>query len=163
MIAALGRNRVIGVDNAMPWQIPADLKHFRSRTLGKPVIMGRKTFQSIGKPLPGRPNIIVTGDRSFTAEGVTSVTDIHQALSVAKSKALEIGAKEIMIGGGAQIYEQLIELADCLYLTEIDMALEGDTYFPNYRAVAEWKAIWREHHPATNDQPAFDFVTYERV
>lgn len=163
MIAALGKNRVIGADNAMPWHIPADLKFFKSRTWGKPVIMGRKTFQSIGKPLPGRPNIVVTRDDGFVAEGVTLVADVNQALSVARDMAVEIGAEEIMIAGGAEIYKQLIALADRLYLTEIDFAPGGDAYFPDYRAVAEWDAVWREHHPAENHQPAFDFVIYERI
>ncbi|MGI9490429.1 MAG: dihydrofolate reductase [Geminicoccaceae bacterium] len=163
IIAALGRNRVIGVDNAMPWHIPVDLKFFKSRTLGKPVVMGRKTFQSIGKPLPGRPNIVVTRDVGFALEGVTLAADMKQALSAARSVALEIGAEEIMIAGGAEIYEQTIELADRLYLTEIDLAPEGDAYFPDFRAVAEWEAVWREHHPAKSAQPAFDFVIYERT
>lgn len=163
IIAALGRNRVIGVNNVMPWHIPADLKYFKARTLGKPVIMGRKTFQSIGKPLPGRPNIVVTRDSRFAAEGVTPVIDIDQALSTAKSEAVKIGADEIMIAGGAQIYELSIELVECLYLTEIDVAHEGDAYFPNFHAVAQWKAVWREPHRAKKQQPAFDFVIYERM
>ena len=163
MIAALGRKRVIGVDDAMPWHLPADLKFFKSRTLGKPVIMGRKTFQSIGKPLPGRPNIVVTRDGDFAAEGVTLAVDIDQALLVARRMAREIGAEEIMIAGGAEIYEQLIERADRLYLTEIDLAFEGDAYFPDYHAVAEWEVAWREHHPAKKALPAFDFVIYERI
>lgn len=125
--------------------------------------MGRKTFQSIGKPLPGRPNIVVTSDRSFDAKCVLAVANIGQALSTAKDEALKVGADEIMIAGGAQIYEQLIGLVECLYLTEIGVALEGDAYFPNYHAVAQWHVVWRESHRAKKNQPAFDFVVYERM
>ncbi len=163
MIAALGRNRVIGVGNAMPWHIPADLAFFKSRTLGKPVIMGRKTFQSIGKSLPDRPNIVVTRNAGFVADGATLAADIDQALGMAKRMAAEIGALEIMIAGGAEIYAQSIELADRLYLTEIDLVPDGDAYFPDYRALAEWQEVWRERHPAKNDQPPFDFVIHERI
>lgn len=163
MIAALGRNRVIGVNNVMPWHIPADLKYFKAKTLGKPVIMGRKTFRSIGKPLPGRSNIVLTRDRGFAPEGVTPVADMDQAISAAKREAVQIGATEIMVAGGAEVYAQFIEQAECLYLTEIDVAFEGDAYFPDYHAVAEWKAVWRERHPPKGGQPAFDFVIYERI
>jgi len=163
MIVALGQNRVIGIDNVMPWHIPADLKYFKATTLGKPVVMGRKTLQSIGKPLPGRPNIVVTRDRSFSVEGATVVADLDEALAVAENKATEVGVDEIMIIGGGQIYEQLIGRVERLYLTEIHLAPEGHAFFPDFRAVAEWKEIWRENHEAEGDQPAFDFVTYDRV
>jgi len=162
MIVALGRNRVIGIDNVMPWHIPTDLKYFKATTMGKPIVMGRKTLQSIGKPLPGRPNIIVTRDRSFSAEGATVVADLEEALAVAETVATKICAEEIMIIGGGQIYEQLIDRVDRLYLTEIDLAPEGHAFFPDYRANAEWDEIWREHHPAEGEQPAFDFVTFDR-
>jgi len=162
MIVALGRNRVIGIDNVMPWHIPADLRYFKATTLGKPIVMGRKTLQSIGKPLPGRPNVVVTRDRGFFIEGATIVADLDEALAVAENKATEIGAEEIMIIGGGQIYEQLIDRVECLYLTEIDLAPEGHAFFPDFRAVAEWKEVWREHHPKEGDQPAFDFVTLDR-
>ncbi len=162
MIVALGRNRVIGIDNVMPWHIPADLKYFKATTLGKPVVMGRKTLQSIGKPLPGRPNIVVTRDQDFTVEGGTVVRDLDAALIEAEAKANEIGADEIMIIGGGQVYDQLINRAERLYLTEIDMSPEGHAFFPDFRAVAEWDEIWREHHPAEGDQPSFDFVTLDR-
>ncbi len=163
MIVALGRNRVIGIDNVMPWHIPADLKYFKATTLGKPVVMGRKTLQSIGKPLPGRPNVVVTRDQSFSVEGATIVADLDEALTVAENKATEIGADEIMIIGGGQIYEQLIGRVERLYLTEIDMEPEGHAFFPDFSVVAEWNEVWREHHPEEGDQPAFDFVTYDRI
>ena len=163
MIVALGRNRVIGINNEMPWHIPADLKFFKAQTLGKPVVMGRRTLEAIGKPLPGRPNIIVTRDTSFSADGTTVVPNLEEAVSVAKATATEIGADEVMIIGGGQIYEQMIGKVERLYLTEIDLSPEGDAFFPDYRAVAEWKEISREHHNANADQPAFDFVIYDRL
>ncbi len=162
MIVALGRNRVIGIDNVMPWHIPADLKYFKATTMGKPVVMGRKTLQSIGRPLPGRPNIVVTRDQEFSVEGATIAADLDNALAIAETKAAEIDAEEIMIIGGGQIYEQLISRVTRLYLTEIDMEPEGHAYFPDFHAVAEWDEVWREHHPKEGDQPAFDFVTLER-
>ncbi|WP_343560147.1 type 3 dihydrofolate reductase [Kiloniella sp. b19] len=162
MIVAHGRNRVIGVDNVMPWHIPADLKFFKAKTLGKPVVMGRKTLQSIGRPLPGRPNIVVTRDESFAVEGTTRVSSLDEAIEVAKGKAAELGVEEIMIVGGGQIYEQMLARATRLYLTEIDLAPEGDAFFPDYRAQGSWSESWREHHEAEGDQPAFDFVVYER-
>lgn len=163
MIVALGRNRVIGIANVMPWHIPADLKYFKSQTLGKPIIMGRKTLQSIGKPLSGRANIVITRDPSFHAEGVQLASSLDRALKLAEEKAVEIAAQEIMIVGGGQIYQQAIERVTRLYLTEIDVAPKGDAYFPDYRAIADWYEVWREHHPPESDQPAFDFVIHERI
>ena len=162
MIVALGRNRVIGIDNVMPWHIPADLRYFRSQTMGKPVVMGRKTLESIGKPLGGRHNFVVTRDRSFSVDGVTVLSNLDEAVASAEAKAIEVGVDEIMIIGGGQIYEQLIDRAERLYLTEIDLSPEGHAHFPDYRKVAEWDEVWREHHPKEGDAPAFDFVTLER-
>jgi dihydrofolate reductase len=163
MIAALGRNRVIGVDNRMPWHIPADLKFFKAQTVGKPVVMGRRTLEAIGKPLPGRPNIVVTRDASFAAEGTIVAPNLDEAISVAETVAEEIGADEVMIIGGGQIYKQMLGKAERLYLTEIDLSPKGDAFFPDYRAVADWKEVSRAHHPADGDQPAYDFVIYDRV
>ena len=146
-----------------PGHIPADLKFFKAQTLGKPVVMGRRTLQAIGKPLPGRPNIIVTRDTTFIAEGAKVAANLEDAVEAAKAIANEIDADEVMIIGGGQIYEQMIDKADRLYLTEIDLAPEGDASFPDYRAVGEWKEISREHHDANADQPAFDFVIYDRI
>ena len=162
MIVALGRNRVIGIDNVMPWHIPADLKYFKSQTMGKPIVMGRKTLESIGKPLVGRHNFVVTRDRSFTVEGATVAPDLEEAIAAAEAKAEEVDSDEIMIIGGGQIYEQLIDRAERLYLTEVDLSPEGHAHFPDYQKVAEWNEVWREHHPKVGDTPAFDFVTLER-
>lgn len=163
LIVALGRNRVIGVGNEMPWHIPDDLKYFKAQTVRKPVIMGRRTLQSIGKALPDRPNIVVTRDQSFAADDVDLASNLEDAITTAKFKASELGVDEIMIVGGGQIYQQSIELADRLYLTEIDTAPDGDTYFPDYQAVADWREVKREHHSSSHGQPAFDFVILDRI
>jgi len=138
MIAAMADDRVIGLDNKMPWHLPADLQFFKRITLGKPVIMGRKTYQSIGRPLPGRQNIVLTRDKSLVIEGVDCVQTLEQAM------ALVGQVDEMMIIGGATIYEQFLAQADRLYLTFIDLKTTGDTYFPDYKKVAKWKEIARE-------------------
>lgn len=132
MVAAMGKNRTIGKDNALLWHIPDDLKRFKALTLGHPVIMGRKTFESIvavlGKALPGRTNIIVTRDMDWNYDGAL----VAHSLEDAVAKAKEIDGEEIFIGGGSQIYEQALPYADRLYLTLIDDDKEGDSYFPEY-------------------------------
>ena len=160
MIAAHGTNRVIGADNAMPWHLPADLKFFRAKTWGKPVIMGRKTFQSIGRALAGRTNIVITRDNDFTAPDIITATTPDHALKQAHEKAPD--ADEIMIIGGAQIYRQMLDHATRLYLTEIDLAPDGDAFFPDYKKNT-WSETWRESHKASNTAPAFDFVIYNRT
>ena len=162
-IAAMARNRVIGQGNGLPWRLPGDLKFFKAATLGKPVVMGRKTFQSIGKPLPGRPNIVVTRDPGFVAEGVHVVRDIETALDLAARLARETGAEEVMVIGGAEIYAQALPRLDRLYLTEIDAEIEGDAYFPEIEP-----RVWRE---AARTNPVLDeasglsycFITLHRV
>ncbi|GGP79579.1 type 3 dihydrofolate reductase [Shewanella ulleungensis] len=124
MIAAMANNRVIGKDNKMPWHLPEDLRHFKAMTLSKPVIMGRKTFESIGRPLPGRHNIVISRNPLLTIDGVTCVTDFDAALNVAGD------CEEVVVIGGGQLYEQLLPQADVLYLTMIDLDVEGDTHFP---------------------------------
>ena len=128
MIVAMAHDRVIGLDNKMPWHLPADLQHFKKTTLGKPVIMGRKTYDSIGRALPGRLNIVVSRDSSLNIAGVTCVTSVEQALAAAE------GVEEVMIIGGATIYEHFLSVANRLYLTFIDLETKGDTRFPDYLA-----------------------------
>ena len=162
-IAAMARNRVIGQDNGLPWRLPGDLKFFKATTLGKPVVMGRKTFQSIGKPLPGRPNIVVTRDPGFKAEGVHIARDIDTALDLAGRLARETGAGEVMVIGGAEIYAQALPRLDRLYLTEIDAEIDGDAHFP-----AIEPGVWRE---AARTNPVLDeasglsysFITLNRI
>lgn len=158
MIAAMAKNRVIGLDSKMPWHLPADLQFFKKVTLGKPIIMGRKTYSSIGRPLPGRLNIVLSKDPSLLIEGVTCVQTIDQAL---KLVALE---PEVMIIGGATIYGQFLELADRLYLSFIDLEIKGDTYFPDYKAFASWKEIAVESHLRDEkNQHDCKFVTLDKI
>ncbi|KGD78768.1 type 3 dihydrofolate reductase [Pantoea vagans] len=140
LIAALAADRIIGMENAMPWDLPADLAWFKRNTLKKPVIMGRLTFESIGRPLPGRLNIVVSS-KPGTTEGVTWVTSLDEALQAAGD------AEEIMVIGGGRVYEQMLKRADRLYLTHIDAEVEGDTQFPDYEP-DEWQSTFSEFHDA---------------
>jgi dihydrofolate reductase len=162
MIVALGRNRVIGIDNAMPWHIPADLRYFRAKTMGKPVLMGRRTLESIGQPLPGRFNIVVTRDPGWRHPGVTVAASLEDGVAAAHDEARRAATAEAMIVGGGQVYRQLIHRADRLYLTEIDLAPDGHVFFPDYTSFGRWREISREHHPAAAGRPAFAFVVKDR-
>ena len=156
LIAALARNRVIGRDNQLPWRLSADLKHFKALTMGKPIVMGRKTWESIGKPLPGRTNIVVTRDSGFTAEGCCVMHSIEAALVAAKD------AEEVMIMGGANLYAQLLPRADRLYLTEVQADVSGDAWFPEITEI-QWRELERESHRADeNNEFDYDFVVLER-
>lgn len=156
LIAALSRNRVIGADNRLPWKLPADMRHFRQLTMGKPLLMGRKTYQSIGKPLPGRTNIIVTRDRDFRVPGTLVVNSISQGIEAAGDQ------EELMVIGGASIYEATLPLAGRMYLTFIHHDFPGDARFVDYDDEA-WIETAREDHPADEDNPyACSFVTLDR-
>lgn len=156
IIAAMDRNRLIGNRNQLPWHLPADLAHFKRVTMGKPVIMGRKTFESIGRPLPGRTNIVLTGSADFRADGVLVASSLDQALEYAS------GADEAMVIGGGMIYRLVLPSADRLYLTLVDNAYEGDAWFPDFDP-AEWRIIASEAHAADDKNPSdYRFVTYER-
>lgn len=163
LIVAMAENRVIGRDNALPWHISADLKNFRRITMGKPVIMGRRTFDSIGKPLPGRPNVVITRNPNFAAEGVHAASDMDAALSLARELGVSAGAAEIMVIGGGQIYETALRHARRLYLTLVHEHMDGDAYFPAYSA-ADWHEISRERHqPEDESSPGFSFLVLERA
>lgn len=155
MIAAMAKHRVIGKENTMPWHLPADFAWFKRNTLGKPIVMGRKTYESIGRPLPGRLNIVISRDLALTIEGVTVVSSIEQAKAVAGD------IDELMIIGGGSIYQACLEQADRLYLTFIDADVEGDTCFPDWGE--GWTEIHNEHY-AKDESNAFDmdFVILER-
>ncbi|KAB7898416.1 type 3 dihydrofolate reductase [Rouxiella sp. S1S-2] len=140
LIAAMAADRVIGMENAMPWHLPADLAWFKRNTLNKPVIMGRKTFESIGRPLPGRLNIVISSQPG-SHDGVTWVTSVEDALAAASH------AEEVMIMGGGRVYEQFLQRANRLYLTHIDAEVEGDTHFPDYEP-DEWESVFSEFHDA---------------
>ena len=156
LIAAMGYRRVIGIDNRLPWRLPADMKHFRALTMGKPVLMGRKTFDSIGKALPGRLNIVVSQDPDFHPEGVTVARSIAAALAAGDT------AEEMMVIGGASFYAQLLPRAQRLYITEIHHDFPGDAFFPAWNA-DEWREVERKDHDAdgVNLHP-YSFVTLER-
>ena len=154
LIAALSRNGIIGRDGRMPWHLSEDLKRFKRLTLGHPVVMGRKTFESIGKPLPGRDNIVVTRSREFAAPGCRVAGSLAQALAAAD------GATEVFVIGGGEIYALALPLADRLELTEVDAEIEGDARFPAF-VRGEWRETAREPHHAP-DGTRFDFVTYEK-
>ena len=157
MVAAMAANRVIGKNNQMPWHLPADLKHFKAVTLGKPVVMGRKTFDSIGRPLPGRRNIVISRSTPADPRGVEWVNSLSQALQLLQD------CSEVMVIGGAEIYRQALPLAQRLYLTQISLETAGDAYFPDYD-VANWQITAQQHYPADVDN-AFDctFLTLERT
>ncbi len=155
LIAAVARNRVIGAGNALPWRLPEDLKRFKSLTLGHPIIMGRKTWESLGRPLPGRTNIVVSRSADFAAPGGAVVGSLEASVAMAAST----GADEAFVIGGAEIYRQALPLAHRLQLTEIDRDFAGDAHFPAFDA-AQWRETARElHHAAGFD---YAFVTYER-
>ncbi|KGR34648.1 dihydrofolate reductase [Vibrio campbellii] len=140
MIAAMADNRIIGKDNQMPWHLPADFAWFKRCTMGKPVVMGRKTYESIGRPLPGRLNIVISRDASLSIEGVTTVTSIEQALEVAGA------VEEVMIIGGGAIYAACLPMANKLYVTHIEAKIEGDTQFPDWGK--EFKETYSEAYQA---------------
>ena len=160
LVVARARNGVIGRDGALPWHIAADLKRFKRITVGKPVIMGRKTFDSIGKPLPGRHNIVLTRDPGWRAEGVTVAPNLAEVIAAAGLDP-RARADEIMVIGGAQIYAEALPSATRIEVTEIDAEPEGDTVLPAFDMV-RWREAAREAHPAENGQPGFAFVTLVR-
>lgn len=160
-VVAVAANNVIGNGNQLPWHLPADLKYFRAVTMGRPVIMGRKTFQSIGRPLPGRDNIVISHARSWTAEGVSVVPGIEAALEAGQKAAKARGVDEIMVIGGAQIYALAMPHLDRLYVTEVDLTPKGDTFFPAIDP-ALWQESKRDPQPAMGEFPAHSFVVYDR-
>ena len=156
LIAAMAKNRVIGKDNQMPWHLPADLKHFKAITLNHPVIMGRKTYQSIGKALPNRRNIVITRDKTFSTADTEVCFNLEAAIAACDN------VPEIMIIGGANIYQQMLNKVDRLYLTFIDLAVEGDSHFPDWQEM-NFKQVLSEQHFADEKNPYdYQFVTFER-
>lgn len=160
LVVAAAANDVIGMAGAMPWHLPADLARFKRLTVGKPVIMGRRTFQSIGRPLPGRHNIVLSRDPSFAAEGVTVVPNLAEAIATAGLHP-EARAPAIMVIGGGDIYALARPIATAIELTRIEATPAGDTFFPAPEPDC-WRDVWREDHPAEGGRPAFSFIRYER-
>ena len=156
-IVAIGRNRVIGAGNALPWRLPDDLAHFKRLTLGKPVLMGRKAWESLGRPLPGRDNLVITRNPGYHAAGARVFASLDTALAACSD------APEIMLIGGAELYAQTLPICDRLYLTEVDAAPDGDAFFPALDP-ADWRETAAEPHPAdARHAHAFTWRTLERV
>ena len=160
-VVAVAENGVIGAQGAIPWRLKSDMQRFKALTMGKPVVMGRKTFVSLRKPLPGRTNIVITRDANFRAAGAVVTTSTAEAHAVAYGDALRRSVAEIAVIGGAEIYAQWIDGAARLEVTEVHTAPDGDTYFAIDKA--HWEEVARERHPAGADDSAdFSYVTYRR-
>lgn len=156
VIAALAKNRVIGIENRLPWRLPEDLAHFKALTLGHPILMGRKTFESLGRPLPGRTNVVVTRNPAYRPDGCLVAASIPAAIALCGE------ADELFFIGGAELYAQVIPMANRLYLTEVDIEAAGDAWFPEYDRGA-FKELSRESRTGEKgDALTFDFVVYER-
>lgn len=167
ILAAVSKNRVIGRDNALPWYLPEDLKHFKSLTMGHAIIMGRKTFESIGRPLPGRINIVVTKQTDFHADNTIVVHSLNEAITAVSSGGNTADDCECFVIGGAELYRQTIALSQRMYLTEIRRAYDGDTYFPDFDR-SEWRELSRERHFSPDKAPSelpleYHFVILERL
>jgi dihydrofolate reductase len=162
LVVAVGRNGVIGRDGDLPWRLPTDLRHFRAVTMGKPIVMGRRTFESIGRPLDGRANIVITRDDAFAPEGVVVENDVDAALAAARRIAHDTGADEVMVVGGGSVYAEVIGRAERLYVTHVDASPEGDTTFPEIDE-GLWRPVHEEAPPRSDrDTASVRFVVYER-
>jgi dihydrofolate reductase len=157
IIVAMAQNRVIGNDNSLPWHLPADLKHFKAVTMGKPMVMGRRTWESLPGKLPGRTHIIITANPDYRAGGCIVVNSLQAALDAAGA------VPEVMVVGGAMLYEQALPLADRLYLTLVEARVEGDARFPEFDR-AQWRELECERHPGDDRNPhAYSFITLSRI
>lgn len=162
LIVAMSENRVIGRQNQMPWHLPDELKYFKRVTMGKPVLMGRNTFESIGKPLPGRDNIIITRNADYEADGISVVTSVEDALDLADSLSGNDPIAEAMVIGGAQIFAATLPIADRLYLTEVHAIIDGDVFFPEFPR-ERWRVVARDEHAADAKNPyAYSVLVLER-
>ncbi|MEY2997953.1 MAG: hypothetical protein RIQ82_1334 [Bacteroidota bacterium] len=151
-IVAMAQNRVIGINNSLPWHLPNDLKYFKAVTMGKPVIMGRKTFESIGRPLPGRPNIVISTNPSYSADGITVVDSVEKAAQLAEQLTLINGGNEAMVIGGEQIYRLFLPALNKLYITEVMANVNGDAWFPEF-VENEWQEVFCQRHNAEGPNP----------
>ena len=163
IIAAVGRNGAIGLEDRLPWRLPSDLKRFRTMTMGKPVVMGRKTFASLGRPLPGRHLVVVSRDPALRLpDGLDHATTIAEALARAQDLAALHHAEDVMVAGGAEIYRSTIDVAERLAITEVDLAPEADSTFPTID-LAVWREVDRQMQPrAAGDEAGFAYVDYAR-
>jgi dihydrofolate reductase len=161
-VVAVAKNGVIGRNGGLPWRLPTDLKHFKALTMGKPIVMGRRTWDSIGRPLPGRETIVVTRDVNFSAQGAQVAHTIEAGLELAEQHAARLQTDTIMIAGGSDIFAALLDRADIIHLSEVDLAPEGDVLFPPLDP-ARWIEVACEAPPrAANDEANVRFVTYAR-
>jgi dihydrofolate reductase len=162
LAAAVARNGAIGIHNGLPWRLSSDLKRFKALTMGKPLIMGRKTFESIGRPLPGRETIVVTRAAGYAPQGVFVAPDIESALQIGEARARAAGVDEVIVAGGGEIYAQTINRAGRLYITEVDLAPEADASFPGIDP-AVWREVAREQGVRSqSDEADFVYLKYER-
>lgn len=162
MIVAMSENRVIGINNKLPWYLPNDLKYFKQVTMGKPIIMGRKTYESIGKPLPGRANIVITRNTQWQAEGVKVAHSLEQAIALAEAISNIDGQSEVMIIGGDQIYKACLPQVDRVYLTKVHAEVQGDAWFPEVDW-SSWQEVGREDLQAEGANPYdYSFIVYDR-
>lgn len=163
MIVAMAQNRVIGINNKLPWYLPNDLKYFKQVTMGKPIVMGRKTFESIGKPLPGRTNIVITRNESWSADGVKVSHSLNDAYALAEAVCEIDGQNELMIIGGDQIYQSSLQEIDRIYLTQVHAVVDGDAWFPEVDW-SQWKELAREDFSAEGNNPYdYSFIVLERA
>jgi len=160
LIAAVADNRVIGSGQVLPWHLPNDLKYFRDMTIGKPIIMGRLTFDSVGSPLPGRKNIVVSRTCNLDIENIIAVNSIEEAIQVGREESKLLGVSELFIAGGGQIYEKALKFCTRIYITEVHDSPEGDIFFPKVDWTA-WREVSRKYHEPENSRPAYSFVVYE--
>ena len=159
----MSRNRVIGRGNGLPWRLPKDMQFFMTSTMGHPVIMGRKTFESMKAPLPGRTNIVVTRNVEYRREGIRVAADLAAALTIAREQCRADGVDEVFIAGGAEIYKAALALATRLYVTEVDADMEGDTFFPEFDW-RPWRRMSSEHYPAdASHSSPFSISVFERA
>jgi dihydrofolate reductase len=163
IIAAVAENGVIGRGNALPWRLKSDMAHFRKLTMAKPVVLGRKTFQSIGKPLAGRTTIVISRNEDFSAPGIVIAANFEAALAAARGDALRRNADAIIVAGGADIYAQALPLAARLVITHVHQRVDGDARFPAIDAKLWRETARSEHKPGPRDDVAFAVITYERV
>lgn len=163
LIVAAAENSVIGRNNKLPWHLRSDLQYFKRITMGKPILMGRKTFESIGRPLPGRTNIVISRNPAYQAEGIKVVASLEEALALAEDIALIDGCDELMVIGGAQIYAEAMDRADRIYLTRVHCHPEGDAYLPAIDT-AHWRECHREECvAAAGDDHDYSLLVYERA
>ena len=161
-IVAVSENQVIGIDNDLPWRLSNDLKWFKKTTMGKPIIMGRKTFESLPGPLPGRTSIVITRDPDFKAEGVIVTHTLESAFEIGNEAAKQMNAREVVVIGGAEIFRLCLDQLDRIYLTRVHATIDGDTFFPEFDP-EKWREISNEFHPKS-EKDMFDhsFIVLER-